>query len=341
MALRDQPYLPLFVKDYLTDEKLILCSPSAHGIYTRLICILHKEYAYGKIKLDSEYKKNSDVLIDFSEQFSVTMPWKSSDILPGLRELLKRDVIQLRGCVISQKRMVEDNELSEKRSKAGKTGGKKTVENIKKLATDFAKAKNQANSVNENAIVFEVDNVIDIEIKDQKFEKEILAFFGFNEMNHFKNFKTFRQACRLFDLLDKFDHFKTQCESYKAYTQSIGEKYRHNFDKFLGKQENSFDDGIWNAENWSDKLAKSVIEMGPKSKFPNYYDKFYADKLLTNNELTAYWDHCRGLGWTTYTAETGNDKGKKIWLKPGQKPDALQSTFSPAIDLATKFKKAI
>ena len=42
MALRDQPYLPLYVQDFLTDEKLAECSAMATGVYIRLMCIMHK-----------------------------------------------------------------------------------------------------------------------------------------------------------------------------------------------------------------------------------------------------------------------------------------------------------
>lgn len=40
MALRDQPYLPLYVLDFLVDEKLAYCSAESTGVYIRLMCIL-------------------------------------------------------------------------------------------------------------------------------------------------------------------------------------------------------------------------------------------------------------------------------------------------------------
>ena len=35
MALRNQPYIPLYVQDFLTDEKLNQCSPASQGIYIK------------------------------------------------------------------------------------------------------------------------------------------------------------------------------------------------------------------------------------------------------------------------------------------------------------------
>lgn len=56
MALRDQPYMPLYVQDVLTDEKLLNCSAIAHGIYLRLLCILHKQETYGILRINKKYK---------------------------------------------------------------------------------------------------------------------------------------------------------------------------------------------------------------------------------------------------------------------------------------------
>ena len=42
MALREQPYLPLYVQDFLTDEKLNECSAESTGVYIRLMCIMDK-----------------------------------------------------------------------------------------------------------------------------------------------------------------------------------------------------------------------------------------------------------------------------------------------------------
>ena len=59
MALRDQPYLPLYVQDFLTDEKLIECSASATGVYIRVMCIMHKSDPYGMILLKQKDKQTS------------------------------------------------------------------------------------------------------------------------------------------------------------------------------------------------------------------------------------------------------------------------------------------
>ena len=42
MALRDQPYIPLYVQDFMTDEKLSECSAESTGVYIRVMCIMHK-----------------------------------------------------------------------------------------------------------------------------------------------------------------------------------------------------------------------------------------------------------------------------------------------------------
>jgi hypothetical protein len=262
MALRDQPYLPLYVKDLMTDEKLAECSPAAHGIYLRLICILHKEETYGSSKLKDKYKNSSDILLDFSEQFSTNMPFKTGAIYDGLSELFSEGVIQIRGNRLSQKRMVKDGEISDKRSKSGKNGGVKTSEKNKKLAKEFATAKSIANTANENAIANSTSK-LDI-VPDENFEKEILGLWNYTENTHNRYYRLFRQAYRMFDLISKLDHFKTQCRNYKAFTELNGIQYRKSFENFIGDPAQSFDNGYWNAEVWSEKIKAIATKQQPE-----------------------------------------------------------------------------
>ncbi len=123
MALRDQPYLPLYIQDILTDEKLVECSASAHGIYLRLMCILHKQDKYGLLCLKQKHKQSESKIINFASLLCKQMPFEAKTIAEGLQELLDEDVVQIDGDTLYQKRMVKDGELSLVRSTIGKTGG--------------------------------------------------------------------------------------------------------------------------------------------------------------------------------------------------------------------------
>lgn len=126
MSLRNSPYLPLYVQDFLTDEKLVDCSASANGVYIRLMCILHKSEPYGKILLKQKYKQNESMCLNFASMLLRQMPYSMSEIHDGLEELLDNKIIEIEGDYLLQKRMVKDGELSEKRAAAGKKGGEKT-----------------------------------------------------------------------------------------------------------------------------------------------------------------------------------------------------------------------
>ena len=187
MALRDQPYLPLYVQDLLTDEKLIECSAEAHGVYLRLLCLLHKADPYGTILLKQKYKQNASkseantqanfkLCFNFASQFEKSMPFSVDVIARGLSELLAEDVIQIDGDVLSQKRMVRDAELSEKRANAGKKGGsakpsknlleQNTKQNVKQNASKST-SKSEANSENEieNENINETENNNKVSVK--------------------------------------------------------------------------------------------------------------------------------------------------------------------------------
>lgn len=137
MALRDQPYLPLYVQDFLTDEKLMECSASATGIYIRLLCIMHKSDEYGVILLKQKDKQTDNQIKNFAIKLAKYLPYSTEEIISGITELLSEGVIQNGGDKISQKRMIKDNEISIIRSEAGKKGG---------IKTQFAKAKEEATS---------------------------------------------------------------------------------------------------------------------------------------------------------------------------------------------------
>lgn len=150
MALRDQPYFPLFVQDFLTDEKLIECSASATGVYIRIMCLMHKSQTYGKILLRSslsvlpqQNEQQNILLADmFAVQLDKHLPYSVAEISSAIAELLTERVLTVEFgdcCYLVQLRMVKDNELSSKRAASGKKGADKT--NAK-----FAAAKTTANT---------------------------------------------------------------------------------------------------------------------------------------------------------------------------------------------------
>ena len=155
MALRDQPYLPLYVQDFLTDEKLMECSASATGIYIRLLCIMHKSDEYGVILLKQKDKQTDNQIKNFAIKLAKYLPYSTEEIISGITELLAEGVLQNGSDKLSQKRMIKDNDISIKRAESGKKGG---------IRTQFAKAKeeaiSQANTENEDVIVIDSDNVI-------------------------------------------------------------------------------------------------------------------------------------------------------------------------------------
>lgn len=167
MARRDQPYISLYVQDFLTDEKLVECSAEAHGVYIRLMCLMHKSSEYGKILLKQKDKQNESNILNFACKLDRQMPFSVDVIERSLTELLEEGVLTMEGDVLFQKRMVRDGKLSDTRALAGSKGGKKGSAKSKSenFATDFAIAKSQANTENE----IEIEN----EYEDDTNKKEV------------------------------------------------------------------------------------------------------------------------------------------------------------------------
>lgn len=177
MALRNQPYLPLYVQDFLTDEKLAECSAQSTGVFIRIMCLMHKSEEYGTILLRQNQRQNTRQIENFADKLAIHLPYSHSIILAALEELLELGILNIDGDRLCQKRMIRDNALSEQRSLAGKRGAdiannkdrKKTGES-ENFADDFAdatpSAKVSANTENEN------ENENEIIVKEKSVAKK-------------------------------------------------------------------------------------------------------------------------------------------------------------------------
>ena len=178
-ALRKNPYLPLYVQDFLSDEKLAECSAAATGVYIRLMCLFHKGEEYGKLSLREkdrqlteaelcdlkkqiESKTKSKIeskIILFAKRLQRQMPYDLHEIAVSLVELLEEKVLILEGDTLLQKRMVRDGEISEKRSKCGTFGGRPAKEKTKTKTESKSESEIKTNAENE----YEYENNIIIE----------------------------------------------------------------------------------------------------------------------------------------------------------------------------------
>jgi len=123
MALRDQPYFPLYVQDYLTDEKLNSCSAASQGVFIKILCIFHKSEPYGGILFKQKDKQNSSMCLNFAAKLAKLLPFDQETIFSAITELIEEGVLTVEGDFLYQKRMCRDFEISLARSKAAKKGG--------------------------------------------------------------------------------------------------------------------------------------------------------------------------------------------------------------------------
>jgi hypothetical protein len=217
MALRNQPYIPLYVQDFLTDEKLIECSAQSTGVFIRLICIMHKSEEYGTILLKQKDKQSNEQDENFALKLVKQMPYSFEIILSSIKELLAEKVIFLDGDILGQSRMINDNSLSIKRAKAGKKGGKFAQAKLKASV----KAKDKANTEYEYEIEIEDENIIKNENKSKKNKSpkiQILEFVSMTEEENSKLVKAYGQL------------FTNQCiEVLNNYKGSSGKNYKNDY----------------------------------------------------------------------------------------------------------------
>lgn len=154
MALRDQPYIPLYVQDFLTDEKLRECRAASVGVYAYIMCLMHKSKNYGKILLQQKDQQNTQQIKNFAEKLLHHLPYDYGVIELALHDLLEQEVLYIEGYFLCQRRMIRDNNISEKRAKSGSKGGKKTA----KKHDNFATAKRPANDIANSEYEYEYVN---------------------------------------------------------------------------------------------------------------------------------------------------------------------------------------
>lgn len=166
MALRDQPYIPLYVQDFMTDEKLSECSAESTGVYIRAMCIMHKSQEYGTVLLKQKDKQNSSNIKNFAIKLHRLMPYSVDVIERSLTELVDEEVLTIEGDVLMQRRMVKDGKLSQIRANAGSKGGK--AAKGKSVAGSFAKAKSKAKEQANTEYEYEDEIEDETEVKGTK-----------------------------------------------------------------------------------------------------------------------------------------------------------------------------
>lgn len=154
MALTNQPYLPLFVDDWMNNNKLKMCSAAAHGVMISIMCIMHKEASYGKILLKQKFKQSDNQIKNFASQVAKLSSFDSHDVEVYLSELLSEGVLLLEDDALICSRMVKDFEVSKKRANAGRSGGNSNK------SKNFAYAKDKANNEIEQEAKPEANAVI-------------------------------------------------------------------------------------------------------------------------------------------------------------------------------------
>lgn len=195
MALTNQPYLPLYVDDWMNNSKLKMCTPAAHGVMISIMCILHKEATYGKILLKQKFKQSDKQIKNFALQLAKLTAFEFAEIENPLVELIAEGVLTIEEDFLICKRMVRDGLISEKRASAGLKGGTsnktKNFAYTKSEANQEAKNKAnsqaniEANSVNENGDENVIENentnetAVAIESQKEKIDYEkIVSIFN-------------------------------------------------------------------------------------------------------------------------------------------------------------------
>lgn len=90
---------------------------------------------------------------------------------------------------------------------------------------------------------------------------KIMKYFGFNELANFDKLRAVSVFIKCLQQSGRVGYFEEQFDAYVAF-KTINDSFPHSFKKFLGTDEQLFQDGAWNGENW---IMKLEVEQGKKS----------------------------------------------------------------------------
>jgi hypothetical protein len=141
--LEKPPFIPFFVDDWLADERLRLCSLEARGLWTDMLCLMHKCDRRGYLQQASGKPFSK-------EQLARIAGCSAENVSRLLQELIDSGVpsVNEHG-VIYSRRMVRDEHIRQVRSAAGRKGGETTTGLLKqnaKQTSSKSQANGQANS---------------------------------------------------------------------------------------------------------------------------------------------------------------------------------------------------
>jgi hypothetical protein len=96
--------------------------------------------------------------------------------------------------------------------------------------------------------------------RESEFENSVLNFFGFSDFpHHHKQQSLLSQFCCAKIISGEYEYFKSQFKAYSNYILTANkQQYQQSIYTFLGNPSSAFDDGKWNAENWSHKLGAQL-----------------------------------------------------------------------------------
>jgi hypothetical protein len=300
MALRDQPYLPLYVQDIMTCEKLNECCPATHGVYIKgIMCLMHKSEQYGKILLKQKDKQTDNQVTNFALKIDKHTPYSVAQIEAAINELIDEGVLYIDGDSLCQRRMIKDFALSEIRANAGKKGGDK---NGKKRS--FAKAKGEAKEKanSEYEYEYEIDNENEFkeEVQEEKKQKSV-SREALNLVDEHCEYFSIRPIPTsipynsIYNFIETLFHqnnlkiLKTSFESYKLYKAKSNEA-RHNVSNWIGSKENYYQDGQWIVTDWEAKNNNSENNQGhavTKNRKQQHTTKLAASVAETYREVFA------------------------------------------------------
>lgn len=154
-----------------------------------------------------------------------------------------------------------------KRSEAGKASAeaRKNTKQNQQMSTHVESVKqtstnptvNVNGNVNVNATGNVNEAVINKEIKDFLFDEllanDIMSFFSFTQFANADKWREILNFQRCLFLNDKLEYFKIQWKAYSEF-KKLAPQYKHAFTKFIGVQSELYLKGMWNEENWVQKL---------------------------------------------------------------------------------------
>lgn len=114
----------------LSDSRLSKVGARACGVYAAILCLMTQSETYGELSISLEEFSEGGVISSYASKLSSVTGWDAEEIEVAILDLVYAKLLEIEDAHLLSPALRKIDDISKKRSKIGKNGGKKTKQRV-------------------------------------------------------------------------------------------------------------------------------------------------------------------------------------------------------------------